>query len=64
MSRGLLKIGLLIFKQFGPDIKRWIKTVYKNANMCVSLNGQYTSWFDIQRGVKGSMSTILVSNLR
>ena len=33
-------------------MKRWIKTFFKNANTCDSLNGQYTSWFDVQRGVR------------
>ena len=42
----------LDFFNFGPVIKRWIKTLYKNASSCVSVNGQYSSWFNIQRGVR------------
>ena len=37
---------------FGPDIKRCIKTFYTNATSCVPVNGQYCKWFNIQRGVR------------
>ena len=37
---------------FGVGIKRWIKTVYANASTCVSVNGHYSSWVNIQRGVR------------
>ena len=42
----------LEFFNFGPDIRQWIRTFYKKANACVSVNGQYSNWFDIQRGVR------------
>ena len=25
---------------FGPDVKRWIRTFYKDASACIFLNGQ------------------------
>ena len=37
----------LEFFNFGPDIKRWIKTFYNNASTCVQVNGHYSSWFNI-----------------
>jgi hypothetical protein len=37
---------------FGPDIKRWIRTFYAKATSCVSVNGQYSKWFNIRRGVR------------
>ena len=42
----------LDFFCFGPDIKRWINTFYSNTSACVTVNGGYTSWFQIQRGVR------------
>ena len=42
----------LDFFGFGPDIKRWIQTFYTNINACVMVNGGYTSWFSVQRGVR------------
>ena len=42
----------LDFFNFGPDIKRWIKTLYNKANSCVQVNGQYSDWFNIERGVR------------
>ena len=42
------------FFNLGPDIKRWLITLYyyKNASTCVSVNGQYSSWFNIYREVR------------
>ena len=37
---------------FGPDIQRWISTFYENIRTCVSVNGHYTEWFRICRGVR------------
>ena len=37
---------------FGPDIKQWVKAFYANASTCVSVNGHYSSWFNIGRGVR------------
>ena len=42
----------LDFFNFGPDIKRWIRTFYCNANSRIVLNGQCSSWFNIERGVR------------
>ena len=42
----------LDFFNFGNDIKTWIKTFYNNANACVSVNGQYSQWFSLGRGVR------------
>ena len=42
----------LEYFQFGPDLIRWIKTFYCNANTCILINGQYSSWFPIERGVR------------
>ena len=37
---------------FGEDIKRWISTFYQNISSCVSVNGQYSSWFSVKRGTR------------
>ena len=42
----------LDFFNFGVGINRWINTFYANASSCASVNGQYSSWFNIQRGVR------------
>ena len=42
----------LDFFNFGPNLKRWIKTFYNNIHSCVKVNGQYSSWFPIQRGCR------------
>ena len=42
----------LEFFNFGPDIKRWVRTFYNKANSCISVNGQYSTWFNIERGVR------------
>ena len=41
-----------VFFNFGPNIKQWIKTFRKNANVCAQVNGQYSRWFSERRGVK------------
>ena len=35
-----------------PDIKRWTKNFYTSATSCVSVNGQYSKWFNVPRGVR------------
>ena len=35
---------------FGPSLKGWIETFYKNICNCVINNGMRTSQFEIQRG--------------
>ena len=42
----------LDFFDFGPDIKRWIDIFYKDITACVAINGSYTRWFQVQRGVR------------
>jgi exonuclease III len=42
----------LSFFNFGPDIINWVETFYKNANTCVTVNGHYSGWFNIGRGVR------------
>ena len=42
----------LKFFHFGPDIIKWIETFYTNISSCVYVNGQYSSWFAIKRGVR------------
>ena len=37
---------------FGPSLKSWIETFYKNISSCVINNGMCTSQFEIQRGVR------------
>ena len=37
---------------FGPDIKRWVQIFYTNIKASVAVNSQYTSWFQIERGVR------------
>ena len=51
ISWSFIKKTLDFFK-FGPDIKRWIDIFYKDITACVAINGNYTSWFQIQRGVR------------
>ena len=42
----------LTFFNFGPIFIKWIKTFYNNITSCVAVNGQYTSWFPVRRGVR------------
>ena len=42
----------LEFFNFGPDFIKWIKTLYNDISSCVAVNGQYTQWFPIERGVR------------
>jgi hypothetical protein len=42
----------LNFFNFGPSIQKWIKVLYNGISSCVSINGQYSSWFPISRGVR------------
>jgi exonuclease III len=42
----------LAFFGFGPDLIKWIKIFYNDINACVLVNGQYSSWFPILRGVR------------
>ena len=42
----------LSFFRFGPDIKKWIEIFYKNIKSCVIVNGQVSTWFQIERGCR------------
>ena len=42
----------LSFFNFGPNICQWIKTLYCNITTCVYVNGQYSHWFEVARGVR------------
>ena len=42
----------LKFFNFGEDIIRWVKTFYTDITSCVSVNGRYSEYFDIMRGVR------------
>ena len=42
----------LEFFGFGPDIQNWVNIFYKDISACVAINGNYTGWFQIQRGVR------------
>ena len=37
---------------FGNDIKRWVSTFYANIKSCISVNGNYSEWFDVKRGTR------------
>ena len=37
---------------FGPDICQWKSTFYKDINSSVTVNGQLSQWFAIQRGCR------------
>ena len=43
---------VLDFFNFGPDFKKWVKTFYKDISSCVSVNGKYSEYFEIGRGVR------------
>ena len=43
----------LSFFRFRPDIKKkWIEIYYKNIKSCVVVNGQVSTWFQIQGGCR------------
>lgn len=43
---------VLDFVNFGPDIKKWVSAFYYDILTCVSVNGSYSAWFNICRGVR------------
>ena len=43
---------VLDFLNFGPDIKKWIKVFYNDISSCVMVNGKYSEYFPIGRGVR------------
>lgn len=42
----------LEFFNFGPCLIQWIATLYHSPISCVSVNGQYSKWFSVCRGVR------------
>jgi hypothetical protein len=42
----------LDFLNFGSQVKQWVRTFYNEIFSCVSLNGGYSSWFKLNRGVR------------
>ena len=42
----------LVFFNFGEDILRWFKILYTNATATTFVNGQYSTHFRIERGVR------------
>ena len=43
---------VLDFFKFGPDFKKWVKTFYNEISSCVSVNGKYSQYFNMGRGVR------------
>ena len=39
----------LEFFNFGPSFRGWVQTLYSDITSCISINGQYTDWFSIER---------------
>jgi hypothetical protein len=37
---------------FGEGIRKWVSSFYSNITSCVCVNGQYSSWFKIERGTR------------
>ena len=44
--------NVLDFFNFGPSMRSWIKTFYSNISSCISINGKFSSWFNVNRGVR------------
>ena len=42
----------LRFFNFGDDIRRWVKVFYNDIVSCVQINGKYSEYFAINRGVR------------
>lgn len=38
--------------RFGSDMVKWIKLFYTDITTCIYMNGQYSSWFPLKRGVR------------
>ena len=43
---------VLDFLNFGNDLKKWVKLFYTEISSCVSVNGEYSQYFPINRGVR------------
>ena len=44
--------NVLKYFNFGPMFRNWIDAYYCNICSCLSINGIYSSWFCIERGVR------------
>ena len=44
--------NVLSYFNFGPMFMKWVDVFYHNICSCISVNGTYSSWFAIQRGVR------------
>ena len=44
--------NVLEFLNFGNDFKQWINVFYNDIMSCVQVNGSYSEYFAIQRGVR------------
>ena len=44
--------NVLNFLNFGNDFKNWVKVFYTDIMSCVQVNGSYSEYFEIQRGVR------------
>ena len=42
----------LSFFNFGPKFIRWIQLFYTDLTSCITINGQNSDWFNIERGVR------------
>ena len=43
---------VLKYLNFGPCIQKWIQVFYSNISSCINVNGLYSSYFPIGRGVR------------
>ena len=48
----LAKVLELEAFNFGPQIRKWIKTFYTDISSCVINNGHASEFFNLQRGVR------------
>ena len=44
--------NVLDLVNFGPDLKRWVKTFYSNITSCVINNGFSSNYFPVSRGLR------------
>ena len=42
----------LSFFNFGNDIRKWVNIFYTDISSCIQINGKYSEYFPIQRGVR------------
>ena len=44
--------NVLRYLNFGPSFIKWIEVFYFQSCSCISVNGRYSNWFNIERGVR------------